>query len=146
MRSFLRSLAAVVGGFIVASLVMMIVEMINGRVLYPDLGQAAAGVTDREAIRALMAAAPVGALLVVIAGWALGGLAGGWTAARLAGRSAVAHGLVIGTMLTLAGVANNLMIPPPLWFWVAGLAVLIPSAWVGARLAPGGGTGRAATA
>ena len=41
MRSALRSIAAVVCGFIVASIVMMIVEAINGGVLYPELAKAA---------------------------------------------------------------------------------------------------------
>jgi hypothetical protein len=136
MRSALRSLGAVVAGFITASIVMMIVESVNGRVFYPDLAKAAEGVTDRETIRALLAAAPVGAFLVVIAGWILGGAAGGWVSARLAARAGVGHGLVLGALLTLAGVANNLMIPPPLWFWVASLAVLLPAAYLGSRLAP----------
>jgi hypothetical protein len=134
MRVF-RSVAAVVIGFVVASIVMMIVESINGRVLYPGLAKSAEGVTDRETIRAIFAGAPVGALLVVILGWTLGGLAGGWTAARIAGRSGVTHGLVLGVLLTCAGVANNLMLPPPLWFWVGSLAVLMPSAYTGAGLA-----------
>ena len=136
MRSALRSIAAVVAGFIAASIVMMIVETINGRVLHPELGKAAEGVTDRETIRVLLATAPVGAFLVVIAGWILGGVAGGWVTARLAAQAAAGHGLVLGALLTLAGVANNLMIPPPLWFWVASLVVLMPAAQVGARLAP----------
>jgi hypothetical protein len=131
----LRSAAAVVIGFVAASIVMMIVESINGKVLYPGLAKAAEGVTDREAIRAIFAGAPIGALLVVIAGWILGGLAGGWVSARVAGRSGVTHGLVAGVLLTCAGVANNLMLPPPLWFWVASLAVLLPSAYFGARSA-----------
>jgi len=135
MRSVLRSIVAVVAGFIAASIVMMIVETINGHVLYPELGNAASGMTDREAIRALMAAAPVGAFLVVIAGWILGALAGGWVTARLAPQAAAQHGLVLGALLTLAGVANNLMIPPPLWFWVVSLIVLMPAAYVGARFA-----------
>jgi hypothetical protein len=137
MRSALRSIAAVVAGFIVASIVMMIVETINGRVLYPELAKAANGVTDRETLRSLMAGAPLGALVVVIVGWILGGVAGGWTTALIARRAKVRHGLVVGALLTLAGVANNLMIPPPLWFWVASLAVMIPSAYFGARLVPG---------
>ena len=86
MRSVLRSIGAVVAGFIVASIVMMIIESINGRVLYPELGKAAEGITDRERIRALVAGAPVGALLVVIVGWILGGIAGGWSTARLSAR------------------------------------------------------------
>ena len=87
MRSALRSLAAVVAGFIAASIVMMIIESINGHVLYPELAKAAEGVTDRETIRALFAKAPLGAFLVVFVGWILGALAGGWTAARLAARN-----------------------------------------------------------
>ena len=136
MRSALRSLSAVVAGFIAASIVMMMIETINGRVLHPELAKAADGVTDHETIRALLATAPVGAFLVVIAGWILGGVAGGWITARLAAPATAGHGLVLGALLTMAGVANNLMVPPPLWFWIVSLVVLMPAAYVGARLAP----------
>ena len=136
MRSVLKSIAAVVAGFIVASIVMMIIESINGRVLYPELGRAAEGMTDREKIRALVASAPVGALLVVIVAWILGGIVGGWTTARISTRATLTHGLVLGALLTVAGVANNLMIPPPLWFWIASLVVMIPAVRFGASLAP----------
>jgi hypothetical protein len=115
---------------------MMIIETINGRVLYPELAKATEGVTDRETIRAIFAKAPLGASLVVIVGWILGGVAGGWTTGRLAARAPAGHGLVLGVLLTLAGVANNRMIPPPLWFWIASLVVLMPAAYLGARLAP----------
>ena len=131
----LRSIGAVLLGFVAASIVMMIVESINGRVFYPGLAKAAEGVTDREAIRAVMASAPMGAMLVVIAGWAIGSLAGGWVTARRAGHSEVAHSVVLGALLTVAGIANNLMLPPPPWFWGASLIVMLPCAWVGARLA-----------
>jgi len=131
----LRSVAAVVIGFVAASIVMMVVEYINGHVLYPGLAKSAEGVTDREALRAIFAAAPVGSLLVVIAGWILGGLAGGWAAAKIAGRSGVTHGVALGVLLTCAGVANNIALPPPLWFWVASVVVLLPSAYAGAKSA-----------
>jgi hypothetical protein len=138
MRSALKSIAAVVAGFIAASIVMMIIETINGRVLYPELAKAAEGVTDRESLRALFATAPLGSLLVVIGGWVLGGVIGGWTTARLAVRAKAAHGLVLGALLTFAGVSNNLMLPPPLWFWIASLVVLMPAAYLGTRLARAG--------
>jgi hypothetical protein len=137
MRSALRSIAAVLAGFLAASLVMMLVEAINGRVLYPGLAKAAEGVKDREAMRALFAGAPTGALMVVIGGWTLGSLMGGWVAARLAGRATTGHAFALGVLLLLAGLANNLMMPPPTWFWIASLAVFLPAAYVGARLAPG---------
>jgi hypothetical protein len=67
---------------------MMIIETIDGKVICPEFGRAGEGITDREAVRALLATAPLGAFLVVIAGWVLGSIAGGWLAARIAGRSA----------------------------------------------------------
>jgi MFS family permease len=131
-----RSILAVIAGFVAATVVMMTIESLNGHVLYPELGKAAAGLTDREAIRALMANAPVGAFLVVLIGWALGSLVGGFLAAWIGWNAPLAHVLVVGGLLTLAGIANNLMLPPPVWFWIASLAVLLPAACVGARLAP----------
>ena len=132
----LRSVLAVVVGFVVASLVMMAIEALNGHYLYPELGKAAEGLTDREAIRSLMASAPVGAFLVVIFGWALGSFVGGLVAAWIAGRAAVGHALVLGALLTVAGIANNLMVPPPAWFWIMSLVILIPAAYAGSRLRP----------
>jgi len=134
MGTVLRSILAVVAGFVVASVVMMAVETVNGRVLHPQLGRIAEGMTDREAIRSLLASAPIGAFLVVMAGWAIGSLAGGWLAARVARRAPVGHALVLGALLTLGGIANNLVVPPPLWFWITSLLVLLPAAYAGGRL------------
>jgi hypothetical protein len=136
MRPMIRSILAVVTGFVVASALMMAVEAVNGRYLYPELGKLANGVTDREVLRIILAGAPVGALLVVILGWVLGSLAGGGVAAWIGKRAPVGHALVLGGLLTLGGIANNLIVPPPFWFWVAGIMVLIPAAYAGARLAP----------
>jgi len=136
MGKVVRSVLAVIAGFVAASAVMILTESINGHVLYPELGKAAEGMTDREAVRALMATAPTGALLVVLLGWALGSFVGGFLTARIGRNSPVAHALVLGLLLTLAGIANNLMLPPPVWFWLPTLVAFLPAAIVGARLAP----------
>ena len=137
MGKVARSILAVVAGFVAASLVMIVVESVNGHVLYPELGKLAEGMTDREAIRELMASAPAGALLVVLFGWALGSFVGGFVAGWIGRHAPTRHGLILGVLLTLAGVANNMMIPPPSWFWVPTLLVFVPAAYAGARLAPG---------
>jgi MFS family permease len=136
MSKVVRSILAVIVGFVAASAVMLLIESINGHVLYPELGKLAEGMTDKEAIRALMASAPAGAFVVVLVGWALGGLLGGLVAAWIGRRAPVAHALVLGGLLTLAGIANNLMLPPPAWFWIASLLVFLPATYVGAELAP----------
>ena len=136
MSNVVRSIVAVVVGFVAASAVMMLIESINGHVLYPELGKLAEGMTDREAMRALMASAPAGAFLVVLLGWALGSLLGGYVAAWIGWTAPVAHALVLGGLLTLAGIGNNLMLPPPTWFWVVSVPVFFPATYAGARLAP----------
>jgi ABC-type uncharacterized transport system permease subunit len=134
MWRVIRSIFAVVAGFVAASVVMMIVETANGRLLYPELGRRAEGVTDRQEIKAIMASAPVGALVVVLVGWALGSVSGGFLATLISRKPAYGHALVLGVLLTLAGVANNLMLPPPPWFWIGTLAVFLPATCIGARL------------
>ena len=133
--SVLRRILGVILGFVVASAVMMLIEFTNGHLFYPELSRAAQGMKDPAQIAALMAQAPVGALLVVVLVWLLGAIAGGWSATRIARTESSTPALSLGLLLTLAGIANNLMIPPPLWFWVLGLTVMIPGAWYGARLA-----------
>lgn len=134
MGKTVRGILAVIAGFVAAGVVMMLVESFNGRVLYPELGRAAEGLADREAIRALLASAPMGALLVVILGWTLGSLVGGFLATWIARSDAAVRALVLGGLLTLAGVANNFMLPPPTWFWIPTLLVFLPAAYAGARL------------
>jgi hypothetical protein len=134
MRSAFQTFLALVVSFVAATAVITLTEAVNGRVLYPELGKLAEGVTDRDAIRQLLAGAPVGALLVVLAGWALGTFVGAWIAAWIGRRAPAAHALAVGGLIALAGIANNLMMPPPLWFWAAGLAVPVAAAYAAARL------------
>jgi hypothetical protein len=135
MKPILRNIGSVIAGFVVASLIMMVVESINGHVLYPGLAKAAEGVTDRETIRKIFATAPIGSLLVVIIGWGLGGFTGGWVTSIISVRSATTPGYVLCALLTLAGLANNLMLPPPAWYWVFSLVVMAGSTIAGARFA-----------
>ena len=134
MRNTLRTLLALVAGFVVATALIMLVETANGRIIYPELGKAAEGVTDREVLRQLLAAAPTGAFAVVLAGWALGTIVGGFVAARIAGRAPAGHALAVGVIIAVAAVANNLMLPPPAWFRVAGPLVPLAAGALTARL------------
>ncbi len=136
MWSVIRSILAVIAGFVAASIVMMVVETANGQLLYPELGKRAEGVTDRQEIKAIMASAPVGALVVVLIGWATGSVTGGFLATLISRKPPGGHALVLGALLTFAGIANNLMLPPPFWFWIATFAVFLPATYVGARLVP----------
>ena len=85
-----------------------------------------------------MARLPLGALIAVLVAWALGSVTGGWVAAKLAAEARVAHAMVVGVVLVVCGVATMLMIPHPVWFWVAGIVVPLACALLGARVAGAG--------
>ena len=49
-----------IAGFVAASVIMMIVETANGKVIYPELSKQAEGVTDREGQRRSQPVLPSG--------------------------------------------------------------------------------------
>jgi hypothetical protein len=120
----LKKILGVVAGVIVGGVVVGLIEAL-GHQLFP----LAPGVDVRNPKPGDI---PLGAMLSVLVAWALGSLAGGWVAARFAG---MVGAFVVGAMLMGGGVVNMLMIPSPLWFWLAGLLAFLPFAGLGARLA-----------
>jgi uncharacterized protein YacL len=130
MHPILRSVLAVLAGALVAFVLIAVIELLSGK-LYPLHAKSG----NPEDLAAAMARAPMGALLLMLLGWAVGTLAGAWTAARVAARSHLAHGLVVGVLFLCFAVANMLSIPHPFWFWIAAVALFLPCAYLGATLA-----------
>ena len=131
----LRSVLAVILGIVAAGLLIWVVEGVGHRVYPPPEG---VDFHDPQAVAAIMEEIPLGALLFVLLAWGVGTLAGGWLAALVAGRSATLYALIVGAVMLAGGIMNRVMIPHPVWFWILGVLVFLPAAWLGARLAPAG--------
>jgi hypothetical protein len=135
MGAVLRSAVALILGVVLGFILIAAIE-IAGQVIYPFPTDT--DPTDMEAVKTAFASAPPLVLVPVFLGWAVGTFAGAALAALLAGRAPVAHGLIIGVLFLLAGIANMLMLPHPLWFWVVGLAVFLPAGYLGGKCASRG--------
>jgi hypothetical protein len=63
-------------------------------------------------------------------------VAAGYVTARLASVSRVAHATVMGSIQAVVTVWAMLSVPSdePLWFWLSGIALMIPAAWLGGWL------------
>ncbi len=131
----LRSVLAVILGIVLAGFLIWAVEGIGHRVYPVPEG---VDLTNPQAVAAFIDEAPLGALLFVILAWGVGTLAGGWLAVMVAGRSATLHAMIVGAVMLAGGIMNMVMIPHPPWFWILGVLVFLPAAWLGARLAPAG--------
>jgi hypothetical protein len=125
---------AVLAGVGVAMGIVFAVERISTS-LYPLPPSTDA--SDPDAMRAVMTRLPRAALLVVLLGWGLATAAGAWIAARVGGRRQ-GPAWTVGVVLLAAAVFNMLELPHPLWFWVVGVALFLPAAWLGGRLAGAG--------
>ncbi|HTF56113.1 MAG TPA: hypothetical protein VK661_02500 [Planctomycetota bacterium] len=124
-----RGILATVGGLVAAAIVLMIFQKV-GHWIYPM--PAGLDVKNKEAMGAWISQLPLGAFLLLLAGYAVGSLAGGATAALIGGTLRPA--LVTGGVLMLMGIANLLMIPHPIWLAVTSLALYLPLAWLGAKM------------
>ena len=131
MRSpWLRGLAAVVMGLIVAFVVTFAVEWVN-TLMYPF--PPGTDPHNPMAMKAAMAALPKAALVVVLVGWFGSALLGTWMATRIA-QGHPAPAVVLGALLLAAAVGNLLVFPHPLWFWGAAFLLYPTATWLGARL------------
>ena len=127
-----RSILAVIAGVVFGGILVWAVEKI-GHAVYPL--PEGFDPTDMEQLKVIVQQLPVGALLFVLLAWAVGSLGGGALAAWLARRAGVNHALIVGGILMLFSIINMFMIPHPTWFWIAGLLVFLPAAYLGARIA-----------
>lgn len=130
-----RKILAVVVAFIVATAIIMIVEMLNSLQLAPPSAEVMA---DKAKLAQYMANGPVAAYAAVLVGYLLGAFAGGFVVTKMSRRESpgLTLPIIIGLVLTAAGIANYIMLPgQPMWFLVAGLLIFVPASLLGHRFA-----------
>jgi len=84
---------------------------------------------------------PTGALLMVLVAHAGGSLVSGFVCGLIAMRPWYVAAIGLGLLWTCGGVAMLMMLPAPIWFAVADVALYVPAALLGVRMG-GALTGR----
>lgn len=125
----LRSVGGVIGGIIVAVAVLGTLEWLGHKIYPPPPG---IDIHDPEAIKTIIGHLPLGAIIMVLVAWGAGSLAGAFTAAAIARRKHVRHGLIVGGVIMAFAGLTMIMIPHPIWFMFAAAAVIVLPAWLGA--------------
>jgi hypothetical protein len=131
MKNVLAVIAAVIGG----SLVNIALVNLNGLIIpFPE----GVDVSSMESLAASMPLFEPIHFLLPWLGHALGTLFGAFIAAKLAVTHKKMFAGVIGGFFLAGGIANAAMLPAPMWFIVADLALAyLPMAWLGQRIALG---------
>mgnify|MGYP007070581564 CR=1 FL=1 len=128
----LRRMVGLIVGIFAGALMVALIEAAGQKIFPPPPG---ADLKDPAQLRALMSQLPVGALVSVVVAWVLGAVAGGQIAMGIARDPRVS--LAVGFFLTVMGAMTMSSFPHPIWMWIAGLLLPVPSAWLGARLSLG---------
>lgn len=139
MASILRTIGSVVLGLVVGFVVVFAVEFADYKLFPPPPGLS---LVDPSALKDYVAHAPLGAMAMVLVGWALSALVAAWATASVARGSKMTLGMIVGLFLLGTGIANMLEFPHPIWFWVIGVLEFLPAAYIGSRLAAGSGGNR----
>jgi hypothetical protein len=126
-----KNLLAVVAGVIVGGLMVAVMEIIGHSLFPPPPGLDA---SNPASLAKLMEQVPMGAKLSVVVAWAVGSLAAGFVAGKLASFNGSTMALIAGGVLLCAGGYTMIAIPHPVWMVIAGLLVPLPSAYAGWRL------------
>jgi hypothetical protein len=123
-----RHIGAVIAGLISAFVLVAGAEGIV-HVMYPP--PPGTNMEDFEQVKRFVAALPVTAYVLVLAGWLIATFVGTWLAAKIA-RNPLA-GYIVGTLLLAGGVFNAFKIPQPVWFSIVSFVIYIGATFVGAR-------------
>ncbi|MGH7601917.1 MAG: hypothetical protein ACREOI_36605 [bacterium] len=126
-----RKILAVVAGVILAGIVTFAVQKIGHQVYPPPENL---DMKNIEAMKAYVAALPMGALLFVLLSYVVGSFAGGWLAATIARTSQIHLPLTVGGIQLLFGIMNLVTIPHPMWFAIASIIIFLPAAYFGGKL------------
>lgn len=115
----LKRIAGMAAGLVAAVATILLVQLL-GHTVYPT---AEIDLRDHDAVAAMIAAMPLGAMLFVVFAWFAGALAGGAVAAWISGRRWTAW--AVGAIVALMGIVNILTYPHPAWMQIA--AVVAPA-------------------
>jgi hypothetical protein len=133
----LRRIGAVLLGLVIAIAVVQIAE-VGVRVISPP--PPGMSMRNMETIKAYVAALPVSALLLVLAGWLIGIFLGTWAAAKV-GRTAITAYIVGGVSIFL-GIYNAVIFPQPMWYSIVLFAICIVATLIGAAMVRAGAAGK----
>ena len=130
----LRKILAVVIGIVAGSAFNLMLVNVSHTLLPEGIDP-----NDFEAFRGHMQAGdiPLSAMLMVLAAHSGGSLVSGIVCGLIAKRRWYAAAIGLGLWWTCGGIAMLFLLPPPIWFAIADLALYIPAALLGVHL--GGG-------
>lgn len=88
-------------------------------------------ITNKTLLEAAIRDMPTNAFVLLLINYTVSSFIGGLAAALISGRTVLRPSIIVGVVLTLAGMYNVLTLRHPLWFTIVNLFIYIPFAYFG---------------
>lgn len=128
----IRKIFSVIIGIIVGVLGITLVQTISMQ-MYP--WPEGLSFEDAERVKEHFSSLPVGAFLMVILSYMVGSFFAGMSATSIS-KEKYREAIIVGGVLTIAGIMNGMSVPQPLWVSIVSVLVFIPCAYLGAKVFP----------
>ena len=131
----IRKILGTLGGFVAAFVVIFVAQLALMLVVTPPTPEL---MQNPQALREWVSNMPVSANLLLAFGYLIGSFAGGFVATKIAvGENGFLPSVLVGVLLTIAGLVNFFVKMPgsPMWVIVLCLAIYIPFSLIGHRAA-----------
>ncbi len=129
----MRSILGLIAGLAVAILTVMLFQWISHTVWPPPEGL---DPKDSAALAEHLKVAPLGSLILVVAGYIVGTFDGVFLGCLIGTAKRYIYAVVIGGLILIGTISTLIMIPHPIWFMVSSLIGIPVAAWLGTVLAP----------
>ena len=122
----LRDVFALIAGLFAMMITITFIELLGVKLfpIAPGLDP-----TEPANLAVIVAAMPLAAKALVVAGWCLGAFIGAAVAARLADHRLIAA-LTIAALVVVGTLMNAREVPHPQWMILAGTLLPLPLAWL----------------
>ncbi len=128
----IRTILAAIVGLSAMMFTVFAVES-TGHLLFPP--PPGTDVSNPEMLKALMPTLPWNALAFVVLAWAAGAFVGAVVASRITRKHHQPLAIGIGLVMIVLSATTMFMIPHPVWMMVLAVALPVPTAWLGGRIA-----------
>ena len=123
---------AVIAGVLTGILLVFIGDGASHSLFPPPAG---INFHKREEFIKYISAIPAQAFILMLAFWLLAAFFGGFVSSKINNANWRRSSIITGIILLAATVLNLFMIPHPLWMVISAVALTIPAAWLGGKLA-----------
>ena len=131
MKLIFNKVLAVVVGIAAGSMAMMSVEKVGQIVFEWPVGEDA---HNPIIVETFIRETTFLALVFLALAWAFGSWLGGLFTGLVAKSNGILLALIVGTFFVFVSILTLNTIKHPVWFWILGLSVILPSAYCGARI------------